>query len=119
MKFDKWLLKELFHAIERKHKHHKEIYVAKGTFTVTFTVEAAPPPPIEVAPTEDLGQVGGPLAATQLIITGGTPPYTVSLDSASAPLPPGITVNSDGTFSGVPTEAGSFAVTFDVADSLG
>lgn len=91
----------------------------KGTFNVTLNVDAAPPPALAVQSPEDLGPVGGPLANPGLIISGGTPPYSVTLDPASAPLPPGITLNPDGTFAGTTTEAGSFAVTVDVADSIG
>ena len=92
--------------------------MAKITATVVLTVEAAAVP-ITVTSPEDLGQVGGPLANPGLEIAGGTPPYNVTLDPTSAPLPPGVTLNPDGTFSGVPTTPGSFTVTVDVADSLG
>lgn len=92
--------------------------MAKGTFQVVLTVEPALVP-LAVASPEDLGPVGGPLVTTALGITGGTPPYTVTLDPASGPLPEGVGLNADGTFSGTPTTAGSFTVTVDVADSLG
>lgn len=88
----------------------------KGTFQVTLTVEAAIPA-LAVAPTEDLGEVGGPLAISALEISGGTPPYTVG--NIQGALPPGITINADGTFSGTTITAGSFPVSVDVADSLG
>ena len=93
--------------------------MAKGTFNVTFTVEAAPPPPIEVVATEDLGPVGGPLAESAVSISGGTPPYTVAVDPTSGPLPPGISIGADGTITGTATTAGSFPVVLDVTDSLG
>ena len=93
--------------------------MAKGTFTVVFTVEPAPPPPLSVASPEDLGTVGGQLAEAKVAISGGVPPYAVSVDSASAPLPAGISIGSDGSITGTATEAGSFSVTLDVADSVG
>lgn len=92
--------------------------MAKGTFIVTLTVGAQPPPPLAVASPEDMGDVGGTPPAS-LEITGGVPPYTVAFDPTSGPPPPGITINSDGTISGSPTQAGSFDVILDVADSLG
>ena len=90
--------------------------MAKGTFSVVFTVEPAPPPALSVATPEDLGVVGGPLLISALEIAGGVPPYAVS---NMVGFPPGVTVNPDGTFSGVPTAAGSFTASVDVADSLG
>lgn len=92
--------------------------MAKGAFTVVLTVEAATVP-LAIQTTEDLGTVGETsLANPGLIITGGTPPYTVSVADATQ-LPPGVTVNTDGSFSGLPTQAGSYTVTVDVADSIG
>lgn len=92
--------------------------VAKGTFTVTFTVESAP---LAVATPVDLGLVDTPLpAGVALKISGGVPPYTVTVDPSSPnPLPSGVTLAADGTLSGTPTAAGSTAVLLDVADSLG
>ena len=113
MKHNKWVLAQLFHDLACK---HKEIAVT-GNFNVTLTVSPAPPPPLAVASPEDLGPVGGPLANPGLIITGGTPPYVVG--NVQGALPDGVTINSDGTFSGVPGTAGSFDITVDVADSLG
>jgi hypothetical protein len=49
--------------------------------------------------------------------TGGTPPYTWSLDSGS--LPPGLTLNAGtGAVTGTPTAAGAFPFTVRVTDSL-
>jgi len=45
------------------------------------------------------GRVGLPYSV-QLSTTGGQPPYTWSLASGSAPLPPGLTLSSDGMISG-------------------
>ena len=119
MKFEtlnKHILELLYKELYRKHKKQKEIHL-KGTFSVTLNVEPAPPPPLAVASPEDLGTVGGPLLTPGLVISGGTPPYTVS--NVQGTLPAGVTINPDGTFAGLPTAAGAFDVTVDVADSLG
>ena len=46
---------------------------------------------------------------------GGNPPYTFSLISGS--LPNGISLSSNGTLSGTPTQAGTFTFTIQVKDS--
>ena len=46
--------------------------------------------------------------------SGGSPPYTWQ---ANAALPPGLTLGSDGTVSGTPTQTGSFAFTVTATDS--
>jgi hypothetical protein len=54
----------------------------------------------------------------QVCATGGTPPYTYSVIEGY--LPGGVTLNSDGTFSGSPNgQPGSFYVGVQVTDSLG
>ena len=50
-----------------------------------------------------------------LTATGGTAPYTFTVELGS--LPTGITLASDGTLSGTPTVTGDFVVTFGVADA--
>lgn len=87
----------------------------KGTFQVTFTVEA---PPLAVASPQDLGVAGAPLTpGAKLSISGGTPPYSIT--NVVGAVPPGVTINSDGTLTGGPTAAGSFPLSIDVQDSLG
>src|SRR5262245_18049891 len=44
----------------------------------------------------------------QLAATGGTPPYTWTLNPSSGSLPPGLTLASNGTVSGTPTTAGAY-----------
>ena len=65
--------------------------VSGGTLTVTST-----PPG---------GQVGGAYNFA-MTATGGVPPYTWAGDTTN-PLPPGLTVSSNGTISGTPTTAES------------
>lgn len=50
-----------------------------------------------------------------LTASGGTAPYTFALELGS--LPDGITLASNGTLSGTPTESGTFPVTFSVTDA--
>jgi Putative Ig domain len=90
----------------------------KGTFNITITVDPPAPPPIEVAPTQDLGHAGVALPeGTVIPIRGGVPPYTIT--NVQGTVPPGVTINSDCTESGTPTEPGSFPLTVDVQDSAG
>ena len=76
------------------------ITVAQGV-TATF----APPPAASLA---------APYSY-QLTATGGTTPYTWSVNAGS--LPPGITLSSDGLLSGTPTAVGSFTFTVNVIDA--
>jgi len=52
----------------------------------------------------------------QIEATNGVKPYTFSLVSGSGNLPPGLTLNSNGTISGTPTQAGTFSFTVQVRD---
>jgi large repetitive protein len=59
------------------------------------------------------GQVGVAYTDT-LTATGGTAPYTWSVNAGS--LPPGITLTSAGVLAGTPTTAGSYPFTVNVID---
>jgi hypothetical protein len=59
------------------------------------------------------GQVGVAYADT-LTATGGTAPYTWSVNAGS--LPPGITLTSAGVLAGTPTTAGSYSFSVNVID---
>lgn len=63
---------------------------------------------------------GEPYPPTTFTATGGSfsPPFTWSLAFGSA-LPAGMTLSSDGTLSGTPTQSGSFDFTLQLTDSLG
>jgi putative Ig domain-containing protein len=61
------------------------------------------------------GEVGVAYASVGLSATGGVQPYTWSV--ASGALPNGLSIGSDGTVSGTPTGAGTFAFTVQVADA--
>ena len=92
-----------------------KVVTVKGSFSVTLTVEPAQEPLAVVSP-EDLGPVGQ-LLNPGLLISGGTPPYTVTLTGGS--MPDGLTLNADGTFGGTTTTPGSFDINVDVADAQG
>jgi hypothetical protein len=50
---------------------------------------------------------------------GGTAPFTWA-QTSGGPMPPGVTLNSSGTFAGTPTQAGTFGpYVFTVTDSTG
>jgi large repetitive protein len=61
--------------------------------------------------------VVGALYSFTLTATGGTTPYTWSVNSGT--LPPGITLSSAGVLSGTPTTTGSFTFSVNVIDKNG
>lgn len=52
---------------------------------------------------------------TDLTATGGTPPYAFNIQSGQ--LPTGLTLNSAGRLSGIPSVAGAYPLTFRVVDA--
>jgi len=70
-------------------------------FQITF-----PNPPIAIL---------GLSYVASLNATGGTAPYTYTVTSGS--LPPGISLASNGQFSGIPTQIGTYGFTVKVVDS--
>lgn len=90
----------------------------RGSFSITLHVDPAPPPPLSLDATESLGVAGVQLPdGTVLPIKGGTPPYTINQVSGS--VPPGVTINNDGSESGTPSQAGDFPITLDISDANG
>ena len=90
----------------------------KGTFNITLTVDPAPVPPLSMDPADDLGPATLALPdGTALPIKGGTPPYTIT--DVQGTVPPGVTINSDGTMSGTPAQAGDFPLSITVQDASG
>jgi hypothetical protein len=87
--------------------------------TITVTVTAAPPansPPVFTGAEPNTAQsvpVGGSIGSLAATDPDGDPlVYTVTAGS----LPPGVTLNIDGTFTGSPTTAGVFTFTVQVCD---
>jgi hypothetical protein len=84
------------------------------------TIEPSPSPivaahaPLTVAnPAFHSGEVGVTYTPVTLSATGGLPPYTWTVVGA---LPGGLTLSSDGSVSGTPTQNGFFAFSVQVLD---
>jgi hypothetical protein len=95
---------------------------------ISTTQQPPPPTPIpspSPTPTTPLalkatapfhnGEVGVAYASVGLSATGGVQPYTWTISDGQ--LPAGLTLASDGTVSGTPTSAGTFAFTVQVVDA--
>ncbi|MDX8534107.1 putative Ig domain-containing protein [Mesorhizobium sp. VK25A] len=78
----------------------------------SFTV---PGPTLVVSPTSPPPGAVGFAYSQQFNTSGGTAPYTYSLDSGG--LPPGLSLSSSGLLSGVPTTQGSFTFAVRSVDS--
>jgi hypothetical protein len=91
----------------------------QGT-VATATVLPSPSPlahhdPLTIAnPVFHSGEVGVTFAPVTLSATGGVAPYTWSVSVGA--LPGGLTLSSDGVFSGTPTANGYFAFSVQVLD---
>ncbi|MBA3973118.1 MAG: hypothetical protein C0504_02735 [Candidatus Solibacter sp.] len=67
-------------------------------------------------PSLPAGTVGQPYSAS-LAATGGSPPYTYQLVQGT--LPPGVTLNSAGVFSGTPASSGTYPIQTRATDTTG
>ncbi len=96
------------------------VSLTEGSITVNGNVTIN----ITLAP-EQLSVSGGALSDASLNVgysqaltaAGGAPPYTWSVLAGS--MPPGMGLNSSGTFSGTPTSIGSFGFTAQVKGYVG
>lgn len=84
--------------------------------TVSYTIVISSPSIAIDPPTLDAAVVGDAYTVT-LTASGGAAPYVFAL--ASGMLPPGVSFNSAGGFSGTPTAAGTFNVGVRATDSNG
>ncbi|MEO6725760.1 MAG: putative Ig domain-containing protein [Blastocatellia bacterium] len=104
--------------------------VATGSFPITVKVTdgngctkeqaytlAIGCPNIAITPTSLPAGTVNTAYSQKLMATGGTPPYTFSLNTGSAPT--GLTLMSDGTLAGTPTVAAFFSFTVKVTDAAG
>jgi hypothetical protein len=86
---------------------------ATQSFTITVTVPGAP---LTMAAASLANGVTGVPYSINLVLTGGSPPFTWSISSGS--LPPGLSLNAQtGTITGTPTQNGPFPFTVKVTDS--
>ena len=86
-----------------------------GTENITLIIAGT----ISIAPmTLPMATAYVPYTQT-LTATGGTAPYTFTRASGSNALPPGITLNPNGTLSGTPTALGTTFLTIVVNDAAG
>jgi len=83
-----------------------------GARAYTMTISA---PTIDIAPTALPDPTQGAAYSAALSASGGTAPYTFSIVGGA--LPAGMTLNSGGTLSGTPTNAGPYAFTVQASDS--
>ena len=85
--------------------------------TLTITIDSPSPPSITSPSALPAGTVNQPYPNTQLLATGGAPPYAWSVNPA---LPNGLTLSpSSGVISGTPLSGsdGTFTLAFTVTDS--
>jgi uncharacterized protein YhjY with autotransporter beta-barrel domain len=82
-----------------------------GNRAYSFTVGA---PTLAITPASQPDAHVGQAYSATFTTSGGTAPYTYAATTA---LPPGLTLASNGTLSGTPTQGGSFAITIRSTDS--
>ncbi|MBX9452656.1 MAG: cadherin-like beta sandwich domain-containing protein [Mesorhizobium sp.] len=87
-----------------------------GVVTVNITIDP-PVSPITVSPGSLPSMTAGTAFSQSLSATGGTAPYTYSLQSGS--LPVGISLTSGGLLSGTPTQRGGYAFAVRATDNIG
>lgn len=107
--------------------------ITAGTYSFTVTAVDSSSPPndatatvslqisdsmmvISTAPQPPSGTATYPYAGyTFTVASGGSSPFTWAVTAGTAP--PGLTLGSDGSLSGLPTSAGSYSFTVTVTDS--
>ena len=72
---------------------------------------------ITVTPTSLPGSIPGAVYSANLTASGGTPAYSFAVTAGA--LPPGLTLNSNGSWSGAPTTVGAYNFTVTVTDANG
>ena len=91
-----------------------------GDQTVTRRCSVTVTPPVVSLTTQSCPLPRGTVGAaysTSLRARGGTGGYAWTLTDAGSLLPPGLTLNRDGTISGVPTAAGTYSFTLMAASA--
>ncbi|MFV0458314.1 MAG: putative Ig domain-containing protein [Actinomycetales bacterium] len=85
-----------------------------GSGQVTYALEVALPM-VSISTTSLPDGTSGSAYSATMAAEGGVADYTYAL--TEGPLPAGLTLNSNGTVTGTPTEAGTFTVTVEAMDS--
>jgi hypothetical protein len=85
---------------------------ATKSFSLTI---AATVTPVQITTSTVPSGTSGTAYSTSLSASGGTTPYTWTVNSGA--LPSGLTLSTAGTISGTPTASGSFTFTAKVTDS--
>jgi streptogramin lyase len=88
------------------------VEIESRDFTISIT--DVPPEPLEIVTDYLYNGMVGRAYNQQIEITGGTPVLTWSI--VSGDLPPGLTLNQDGTITGTPTARGKYQFTVQVID---
>jgi|SRR5271165_2533393 len=110
------MFEELIAAL-RGHRQKELIIMADVQVSITINVApAANPLTVDASGVPASATVGTAYSGV-IKASGGVPPYTFA-DTGKA-LPPGLTLNADGTITGTPTTAGTFADAIDVTDAAG
>lgn len=96
------------------------VHVVDSTAGTALTADKSysfivPGPTLVVSPANPPAGAQGIAYSQQFSTSGGTAPYTYSLDSGS--LPPGLSLSSSGLLSGMPTTIGSFTFAIRSQDS--
>lgn len=91
---------------------------ATGTANLSIIINPAPSLTIMTTALPN-GTAGTAYPLTNLAATGGSPPYTWTLNSAANTFPAGLTLSSAGQISGTPTATGTYNFTVQAQDSLG
>jgi hypothetical protein len=85
-----------------------------GTRALRITVTPAPTPPSITTSTLPNGTVNQAYSAS-IVATGGATPYAFTVSAGT--LPPGLSLNANGSISGTPTTAGNSDFTVRVTDN--
>jgi uncharacterized protein with beta-barrel porin domain len=89
---------------------------APFTVAASYALVVGPPTVVVSPATLANATAASPYSAT-VTASGGVAPYTFSLTSGA--LPVGMSFNSAGTFSGTPTQSGTFSLTVQASDANG
>lgn len=87
-----------------------------GTREYTLTINSPACPNLSISPQSLSGGTVGTAYAQSLTASGGTAPYSFSLNTGE--LPPGVQINGSA-LTGTPTKNGAYSVTLKVTDANG